>query len=423
MLSMDELRLLYLEKSKPTLGKEEAILLEQIMQEIRRPDTLRRRWIAVEEEAGNLEKIEEEVASCFAKKYKPVALKVKPILGTLPERFRMTREIVGNPLQGMPKLPEHLPEFEPRGRYTLERKEKLDMAHEEGFLWPEERRLMHWLIGEQNEAFAWNDAERGKFKEEYFPPVEILTVAHIPWVKKPFRIPLAIHEEVCKMIKRKIDARVYEPLNLSYRSRWFCVIKKDGKSLRIVHSLEPLNRVTIAHLGLPPVTEELAMHFAGRACSGILDLYVEYDEGVLAERSRDLTTFQTPFGALRLITLPMGWTNSVLIFHDDVTYILREEIPKYTLPYIDDVPIRGPKTRYKLSGGRVETLDRNLRIRKFVFEHLGNVNRILQRMKYAGGTFSGPKTTICSNHITIVGFECSYEERKPTSDAITLGTL
>jgi len=143
MLSIDELRLLYLERSKPTLGKEEVILLEQIMQEIRRSDTLRRHWMAVEEEVGNLEEIEEEVASCFAKKYKLVALKVKPILGTLPERFRITREIVGDPLQGMPKLPEHPPEFKPRGRYTLERKEKLDMAHEEGFLWPEERKLMH----------------------------------------------------------------------------------------------------------------------------------------------------------------------------------------------------------------------------------------------------------------------------------------
>jgi len=148
-------------------------------------------------------------------------------------------------------------------------------------------------------------------------------VAHIPWVEKPFRIPPAIYEEVCKMIKRKIDAGVYEPSNSSYRSRWFCVIKKDGKSLRIVHSLEPLNRVTIAHSGLPPATEELAMHFTGRACSGILDLYVGYDKRVLAERSRDLTTFQTPFGALRLVTLPMGWTNSVPIFHDAVTYILR----------------------------------------------------------------------------------------------------
>ena len=106
------------------------------------------------------------------------------------------------------------------------------------------------------------------------------------------------------------------------------------------------------------------------------------------------------------------------IFHNDVTYILRDEIPKYTLPYIDDVPIRGPKTRYELLGDGVETLDQNPRIRKFVFEHLGNVNRILQRMKHARGTFSGPKTTICSNHITIVGFECSYKGRKPTSNVI-----
>jgi len=125
-------------------------------------------------------------------------------------------------------------------------------------------------------------------------------------VEKPFRIPLAIYEEVCKMIKRKIDAGVYKLSNLFYRSRWFCIIKKDGKSLRIVHSLEPLNRVTIVHSGLPLATEELAMHFAGRACSGILDLYVGYNERVLAEHSRDLTTFQTPFGALRLVTLPMG---------------------------------------------------------------------------------------------------------------------
>ena len=97
----------------------------------------------MKEEAGNLKEIEEEVASCFAKKYKLVALKVKLILGTLPERFRITREIVDDPLQGMPKLPEHLPEFEPREHYTLERKEKLDMAYEERFLWPEERKLMH----------------------------------------------------------------------------------------------------------------------------------------------------------------------------------------------------------------------------------------------------------------------------------------
>lgn len=81
------------------------------------------------------------------------------------------------------------------------------------------------------------------------------------------------------------------------------MLKEDGKSLRIMHSLEPLNEVTITHSGLPPATDPLAEHFAGRAT---LDLFVGYDERLLAESSRDLTTFQSPYGALRLVTLPMG---------------------------------------------------------------------------------------------------------------------
>jgi len=299
-----------------------------------------------------------------------------------------------------------------------ERKEKLNIMHGSEFLWPEERKLMHWMIAEQNQAFAWEDPERGRFKEEYFPAIEIPTVAHVPWVERPFRISPAIYEEICGMIKKKIDVGVYEPSNSSYCSQWFCVIKKDRKSLHIVHSLESLNRVTILHSGLPPATEELAMHFTGRACGGILDLYVGYDKRVLAERLRDLITFQMLFGALRLVTLPMEWTNSVPIFHDDVTYILRDKIPKYTLPYIDNVPIWRPDTRYKLPNGMVKVLDKNPGIQRFIFEHLGTVNRILQRIKYVGGTFSGPKTKICDNHITIVGFDCLYKGRKPTRDAI-----
>jgi len=134
----------------------------------------------------------------------------------LPERFRITREIIGDPLKNMPRLLEQPPEFQTKGRYNLDYKEKLDTVYLLGFLWPEERKLMHWLVAKQNEAFAWDDTERGKFKEEFSPSVEISTVAHILWVEKPFRILSAIYEEVCKMIKRKIDARVYESSNSSY---------------------------------------------------------------------------------------------------------------------------------------------------------------------------------------------------------------
>ena len=48
-----------------------------------------------------------------------------------------------------------------------------------------------------------------------------------------------------------------------------------------------------------------------------------------------------------------------------------------TRPYANDVPIKGPKTRYKLEGGGYETHPDNPGVRHFVWEHLNNVNRIL----------------------------------------------
>ncbi|KAG2022226.1 hypothetical protein CC2G_000002 [Coprinopsis cinerea AmutBmut pab1-1] len=60
----------------------------------------------------------------------------------------------------------------------------------------------------------------------------------------------------------------------------------------------------------------------------------------------------------------MGWTNSVPIFHDDVTHILQDEIPAVTKPYIDDVPTRGPTTRYEDGKGGYETIPENPGIRR-----------------------------------------------------------
>jgi len=352
-----------------------------------------------------------KVSVAVTKKYKPVAKKVKPVISALPSEFRIVRHITGDPLKDMPIIQPKPPDFTPTGRYTKERMQKLDDLHAD-FLQPEELRLMHHFMMEQNLGFAWDDSERGRFKPEFFPPVEIPTIPHKPWVQKNIPIPPGIYKEVCEIIKTKISAGVYEPSNSSYRSRWFCVLKKDGR-LRIVHSLEPLNAVTIQHSGVTPIPEHMAENFACRACGGMLDLYVGYDERLLSEQCRDLTTFQTPFGAMRLVTLPMGWTNSVPIFHDDVTHILQPEIPDWTIPYIDDVPVKGPATRYQDKDGNYETIPENNGIRRFVWEHFQNINRIVQRMKYAGGTFSGKKLTLCSDKITVVGHLCTYEGRLP----------
>jgi hypothetical protein len=62
----------------------------------------------------------------------------------------------------------------------------------------------------------------------------------------------------------------------------------------------------------------------------------------------------------------MGWTNSVPIFHDDVTYILQPEIPHVTQPYINNVPVKEPLTRYIKDNGEPETIPENPGIWQFV---------------------------------------------------------
>ena len=354
------------------------------------------------------------------KKYKPVDQKVKPALAYSPEELRVERYEVGDPLEGMKDIPKNPPEWKPAGRYTQERREEMVKKHFPAGMTPTEGRILDWIISECDKAFAWEEKERGTFRTDAFPPVRIATVPHTPWREKNRPIAPGLYDRICEMIKAKLDAGVYEPSNSSYTSRWFCVLKKDNSSLRIVHSLEPLNAVTIAHSGVPPATEDLAAKFAGRSVGGTLDLYVGYDERLIHPESRDLTTFQTPFGALRLVTLPMGWTNSVPIFHDDVTFILRPEMPSNVCVYIDDVGLGGPKTRYEDAEGVPATLEGAPDIRRYMWEYFHILYRVLLRMQFYGGTFSGKKSVLVADEFTIVGHVCSYAGRKPNPDRLAL---
>ncbi len=135
-----------------------------------------------------------------------------------------------NPLETLPFLPTHPPNFTKGSHYALARKEAM-AVNKDGFLWLEEEKLAHYMIRVQEMGFAWMEDEKGKFSEEYFDPIIIPTIKHIPWVLKNIPIPPGIFQQVIKIIKSKIVAGVYEPSSSSYRSQWFCVPKKDGKSL------------------------------------------------------------------------------------------------------------------------------------------------------------------------------------------------
>lgn len=79
------------------------------------------------------------------------------------------------------------------------------------------------------------------------------------------------------------------------------------------------------------------------------------------------------------------------------------------MPYIDDVPVKGPSTCYELPNREYEVISENPGIHCFVWEHFQNVNHVIHQMQKAGGTFSGKKTDLCLTEVVVVGHKCMYE--------------
>jgi hypothetical protein len=148
-------------------------------------------------------------------------------------------------------------------------------------LWPEEEKLVHHLVREQEECLSWIEKEKGEFQQDLSPPVHILTVLHTPWVYKNLPILPGLHSELVEIIHDKIASGVYELSNAAYCSRWFCVIKQDGSSLHVIHNLHPFNAITIGDVSIPPIMEQLVESFGAYTCYASLDLFVAYDQRVV----------------------------------------------------------------------------------------------------------------------------------------------
>jgi hypothetical protein len=179
----------------------------------------------------------------------------------------------------------------------------------DGYLTEEEEKLAKHVVKLNERVFAFEERERGKFRDDYFSPYIIPVEPHVPWEYPNIPIPPGHREEVIQMLKEFIAHGVYGPSQSSYRSKWFCVVKKNGK-LHIVHNLELLNTVTIRDIGIPPNLDEFVEPFAGYSIYTVLDLFWGFYARTLHPSSRDMTSFMTLLGLFRIASLFMGFTNS-----------------------------------------------------------------------------------------------------------------
>ena len=291
----------------------------------------------------------------------------------------------------------------PRGsRLTQERCDQLQIGK---MVTQEEKTLIIEMLFNREAALSWDFSEIGLLKDEVMPPAMIRTVPHTAWQTPSFPIPKSLTGTVAQMLQERVDAGLLEECHGPYRNPYFLVKKKETNKYRIVNAAMEINRVTIRDANLPPNPDDFAESFAGLTCASLVDFFSGYDQIGLAEESRDLTGFHTPLGLLRMTRLPQGGTNSVAQFVRVVTRILHDHFG-IAMPFVDDVGVKGPKSRYndqEVAPG----------IRRFVLEHIQNLDRCLCDIERSGCTIAGGKSQFCMSGIKIVGYVCDADGRHP----------
>jgi hypothetical protein len=79
--------------------------------------------------------------------------------------------------------------------------------------------------------------------------------------------------------------------------------------------------------------------------------------------------------------------------------------------FIDNIRVKGPYTDYS----RELKL---LRVCRFVFEHLQNLDKALKQIERAKA-FIGSKSQFCYNGISIISFVCNFRGRSPIATKVS----
>ena len=233
-------------------------------------------------------------------------------------------------------------------------------------------------------ALAWEFLEIGRIKDTVAPPQHIRTIDHQAWQAPGFPVPRALTEMVVGMVKERVQQGLLEPCHGSYRNPWFLVKNKSGK-YRIVDAAMLINKVTIRDANLPPSADDFSEDFAGMSIATLVDFFSGYNQIPVDPKSRDITTTITPLALYRHTTLPQGAIDSVAQFVRIVTKILEDLIPSVCRQFLDDIGVKGPRTKY-------DGAEAMPGVRRYVLEHIENHDRVLANIEHAGATISGEKS-------------------------------
>jgi Reverse transcriptase (RNA-dependent DNA polymerase)./Integrase core domain. len=230
---------------------------------------------------------------------------------------------------------------------------------------------------------------------------KINTTDEIPIYTRQYRYPQIYKEEIEKQVTDLLEKDVIQQSFSPWSSPVWMVPKKldasNKQKFRMVIDYRKLNAKTIDDkFPIPNITEVLDK-LGKNTYFTTLDLTSGFHQIQMENESIPKTAFNTDSGHFEFKRMPFGLKNAPATFQRAMNYVLRNEINKTCLVYLDDIIILGTSLQ----------------------EHINNIRRIFQILRTHNLKIQLDKSEFLMKEVAYLGHLISEKGTKPNPNKIT----